>query len=652
MTHPMDEDDSKQRRIFNLRFRSCSRILTALPGKEIGLLQQHNRNINNVSVKRSVVRCHRIAFMLARTVQEEVSVMPLSKNGGLTLLVATSTPEATAMDIEADWSEGSNGSRKEDPGLKEARSTSGFLPLEWAEHKLSDEVSVHAYLATNWNNIPLQDHVGAFQCLAQEAQRHPETTSSYTSFIHYCLLVAYRKDMKTLLRNYPGGISYFKLLQNVGKVSFKKKRNSFFYCTPYEGPEDEICSYISEEELREVRAMRASAREAFSTEEDRTEFDAMPIFNLDLHSTRKLSRKATMRILENFYTVVLAALRRTAQVYACIPATPTIDDLIEAGNCLAKLHRFFYVLQLERSKLLPWIIRKWLEQWFDKEYGQMKTAAQKARTSIVCSDEDALEDEEIYGIEPLDSTRTVADRLCRYLRNSFATLQYAREIAIGGPMITQPFGIIRTTTGEIDSEDWQDTLRAAYKGYFYGESEPKCDQVISQVKSAAKEIELGFARPRPYLRTTSHCEVTLAALHLTARFNHTIPDPSLRHTLPILGFSKPVCPLCSLILEEINQLLEAKGCERIPILVSHTKPCSASLPPGLPDSAQKRIMKRVEMLVFETFEHFVRKQAREKKEMADRMYEMSSFKGRPGLDEQGKIYSVFDVDGGGIEWIY
>ncbi|RPA72166.1 hypothetical protein BJ508DRAFT_314957 [Ascobolus immersus RN42] len=626
-----DDDGTEQIRKDDLCFRSCSAILKAFPGNEINLFPRQSESIFDPEVKKAADRCHKVAFLLVRD-EEVVAVMPLRRDGaGISLVVASNRPGSSSTETLP-----SNARKNDLP--PEYRNTE-FLPLRWVEDPTSAGMKFYDFLSANWMNISWEHHIGLFKRYLHRAQSVPDRSASKALY-HYCHLISYMKNQKRLLDLPRGGISYFKLLE---RVRLRKRTDFLGFRRPYKGQEDRLCSYISVVELDAVEYIRQSVSDALP-ETERANFTGLSIFNVD---RERLDQKATaatiLQILEDFFAVLVAVLRFTKDAYELLSSDsmPNSTLLRTVANRLTRAGHFFYVLEL-KSKLLPWILNDWLQRSFNDEHEAMVEEVQCSAPVLDSeADEDDDEDNEAeIGDEDADNidyveATTIAEKVGNYLRLCFATYRYCRELSNAKHMVIGRVAIAGVRNTAMSPEDWRTTVRWAYQACGIKELwKPKAEEVIGQIETlancdnAVERNRLKFFRQMPTVQGgVIHCEAALASLYLLGRINSSHIDPEFRRILPTLGSSKPCCPLCSIIVKEINRELRKLGSAvAIPILFTHSTPCTSALPPGLPQRVRKAILQTVAEKVYASLEDL----SRESKERAIELLE----EGDPAMQTQ------------------
>ncbi|RPA79484.1 hypothetical protein BJ508DRAFT_328206 [Ascobolus immersus RN42] len=611
MVNQPEEGPEEALRRDDLRFRACSGILKAFPGNDLPLFRRQTRIIQNTAVKLKVSKCHMVAFLLTRSV-EVVAVMPLVQEGGSVSLAVMSNGHTAT--IEEDPFLVCRNARKTDPATAKGDIIS-FLATATTEMPIPSEVTLHSYLAENWMKIYWEAHLGIFQCLARKAQRQRDSVSAHAHFVHYCLLSAVPKNKRRLsIKKSTGVFHYFDLIKVVGELPVASRRPLLRLPTPYAGSGDTLRCYFSRNELQAIQDVRSFAREAIP-ESEKEAFDNLPIFGPAIDLSEQLNDETIQQMLQAFVRLLIAVLSQTGSVYDDIPSTPSPSDLLTTGNRLSQASAFFYVLQHAQSKLLGWVLNDWLAPQLEERYeDMMREEALQSEADETEVEDNELGDEEADELEPVVS-ESISTRLVKYLRLCFATYRYAREISVIDPKLFAEFSIVATTYTDKSTEDWRDTVKAAYEEFGGEHWRKKSDAVIAQVETLATSGEqldkawLRFTRQRPQVNDgVSHCEATLASLYLAAKLGEPILDESFRNALPYVGPSKPCCPLCCIIIEEVNVELILHGHhDTIEILFNHATPCTTALPPGLPASVRARIINRLLGLVHKSLEDFTKK---------------------------------------------
>ncbi|RPA72167.1 hypothetical protein BJ508DRAFT_314958 [Ascobolus immersus RN42] len=640
MSESRKESDLEDARDDDLLFRTCSAILKALPARDLPLFPRTQRVIEDQEIKLETAKSHKIAFLLARP-GEVVAVMPLARNDSsedFNLALALNEPgiDFSAADPYAVCANPRRGEQAAERGEGPE-----FLSVQYAVMPPQEgSTEIWDYMASHWGDIPFAKHVGLFQTHLHRVQSDEE---GFRRFATYCHLSAAPKNKKRLTdRPQSGGVLYLTVLEEMSTRKLPPLPQS---SRPYEGRSDFPSSYITSNDPKEMRQM-GTLLCALLPKAEGDKLSKLFIFTheastLDLH--RKTKNSVIQQLLNDGFKIFVALLSCTKTVYDNIcPDSPVIAHprktvttpsrsqptpmkkpsqsrpspalLRTIGDQLRQIGRFFYVMELY-SRLLPWMLEVWLRELLSNVHERLEG---EANADLPPGDEDEIDAEDLGDEDSeigLTASPTLASKVLKFVRLCFATYRYARELSMVDKVAVGEIAIITVSYTDKAAEDWKQTIWYAYETH--GEEatwRAQCSVVIDKIKNIAGGNDhslrnwFKFSRQTPQVNDgVVHCEAALASLYLLAQMDGELPHPDLERLLAIVGPSKPCCPLCAIIIEEINWKLGTLGNVTIPILFTHTTPCTTALPPSLPADVRERILHRVTGKLFESLEFFRRR---------------------------------------------
>lgn len=415
-----------------------------------------------------------------------------------------------------------------------------------------------------------------YQSLLHQSQTRRNEIKYSKYFIHYFFISNHLKNKKRLLSSSRNGVSYFSLLQNIGTGDVQSFPTS---SRPYAGDEYRLSSYLSSEDLTEIHSIRPFISNSLP-ENEKQKFNNLLIFRQDLSQLdQRKKREVIQEILENFLHVLLAVLRCARDAYDIVlptrsastsaadpptdssastksaPSVPTPAALRKFASHLCEISHFFYILHLSRSKILQWVLNVWLIGTLEDGFRKLRfSASLPPAGDQEEEDEDCeLGDEDADNIDSVEA-KFAAEKISLYLRLSFATYRYAREISWVDNIRVGRMAILSVGCTDKTAEDWKDTVRFVYKQFGQNEDtfaneeyieegetdadnwEERCRSVIEQIEFLSRSGDtatrnwLKFARQSKQANQGAcHCEAILAALFLLWRVLELVRYLSLPH---------------------------------------------------------------------------------------------------------------------------
>src|SRR5690606_38578277 len=126
----------------------------------------------------------------------------------------------------------------------------------------------------------------------------------------------------------------------------------------------------------------------------------------------------------------------------------------------------FFDIMLSQSALFPWIMEDWLSGVLENTYAahdlrirQEKGKEPRAQDSRI-SDTDVGDDDADDILQEYPTT--ISKRIMKWLRLTFATFRYARDLSKQTEFKLADFRIVETKVPDQEMKDWRDTIKTIY----------------------------------------------------------------------------------------------------------------------------------------------------------------------------------------------